>query len=172
MLPVAQGDKLKADFKVFGHCRCDKWQATCQHSLLSEISCPNGLWKQAIILDPFLKGSQSQPIQTYTQLFQLVTDLPSTENEFQMYLLEPQTNHPEITTIEYWHGAVQLYPHLSQAALQLPCINTGSVDVEHSFSKLRNIQHPTRSSMSAETLCMQMTLYFNQDFQEHFVHYN
>lgn len=95
---VAQGDKLKADFKVFGHCLCDKWQAICQRSLLSEISGPNGLWKQAIILDPFLKSSQSQSLGTYTQLFELVTDLSSIENEFQMYLLEPQLNNPEITT--------------------------------------------------------------------------
>ena len=43
ILPVAQIDELKADFKVFGHCLCDKWQATCQRSLLSEISGPNGL---------------------------------------------------------------------------------------------------------------------------------
>ena len=54
-----------------------------------------------------------------------------------MYLLEPQPNNPEITTIEYWRGAVQLYPHLSQAALQLFSISTGGVDVERSFSKLR-----------------------------------
>ena len=73
-----------------------------------------------------------------------------------MYLLEPQSNNPEITTIKYWRGAVQLYPQLSQAALQLLSISTGSVDVERSFSKLRKIQHPTRSSVSAETLRMQI----------------
>lgn len=172
ILPVAQADQLKADFRVFGHSLCDKWQATCQRSLSPEVSGPNGLWKQALILDPFLKSCQSQTIQSFTQLFELVTDLSSIENEFQMYLLEPQPDNPEITIIQYWHSAAQAYPHLSQAALHLLCISTGSVDVERSFSKLKKIQHPTRSSMSADTLRMQMTLYFNQDIQKHFENYN
>ena len=38
-------------------------------------------------------------------------------------------------------------------------------------SKLRKLQHPTRSSMSAEVLRMNMTLYFNQDIQGHFCNY-
>ena len=47
ILPVAQADQLKADFRVFRHCLCDKWQATCQRNLSPEVSGPNGLWKQA-----------------------------------------------------------------------------------------------------------------------------
>lgn len=172
ILPLAQAESLKADFKVFGHCLCDKWQATCHRNLSPEVSGPNGIWKQAVILDPFLKGCQSQTLHSYTQLFELVTDMPSIENEFQMYLLQPVPENPELTAIEFWRNAVQVFPQLSQAALDLLCISTGSVDVERSFSKLRKVQHPTRSSMSPETLRMVMTMYFNQDIQEHFKNYD
>ena len=61
------------------------------------------------------------------------------------------------------------YPNLSDVVLQLLCLPNGSADVERSFSKLRKLQDPTRSSMSENTLRMQMTLYVNQDLEGHFI---
>ena len=171
MLPVTQAETLKADFKSFGCCLSDKWQATCQRNLSAAVSAPNGLWKQALVLDPFLKSCQPQSIDNYTQLFDLVTQVSTIKDEFREYLLESEPGNPELTALEYWCNVKQSYPHLSQAALELLCISTESVDVERSFSKLRKLQHPTRSSMSEDTLCMLMTLYYNQDIQEHFCNY-
>ena len=79
---------------------------------------PNGLWKQALILDPFLKRCQSQSIQSYTQLFELVTDIPVIEEEFGKYLLEAEPDNPELTALDYWYNVKQLYPNLSQAAVE------------------------------------------------------
>ena len=149
----------------------DKWQATCSRNLSATVGGPTGLWKQALVLDPFLKSSQPQVIDDYSLLFNLVTDLSSIKEEFTAYLMEPVPGNPSITTIEYWHSVQQIYPLLSQPALELLCISTESVDVERSFSKLRKLQHPTRSSMSQETLRMNMTLFFNQDIQNHFCNY-
>uniref|UniRef100_A0A1X7TEF6 HAT C-terminal dimerisation domain-containing protein n=1 Tax=Amphimedon queenslandica TaxID=400682 RepID=A0A1X7TEF6_AMPQE len=138
---------MKSDFRAFGRALADKWQATCQRNLSSTVSGPNGLWKQAIILDPFLKSVQPQLIDNYTQLFGLVTDISSIKDEFTMYLREPVPDNPDLTAMQYWSNVKQLYPQLSQAALELLSISTESVDVERSFSKLRKLQHPTRSSV-------------------------
>ena len=69
----------------------------CNRNLSPAISGPSGLWKQAMILDPFLKRCQSQSIQSYTQLFELVTDIPVIEEEFGKYLLEAKPYNPELT---------------------------------------------------------------------------
>ena len=105
-------------------------------------------------------------------MFKLVTDLASIEEEFAHYLVEPAPSNPEVGILEYWKGASVLYPTLAKAALQLLCISTGSVDAERSFSKMRNVQHLSCSSMDPKTLRMQMTLYFNQDLEGCFSHYN
>ena len=84
-----------------------------------------------------------------------------------MYLLEPTPDNPDLTAMQYWNNVQQLYPQLSQAALELLSISTESMDVERSFSKLRKLQILARSSVSAEVLRMNMTLYFNQDIQGH-----
>ena len=52
-------------------------------------------------------------------------------------------SYGELKVLEYWHSVEQCYPKLAQAALQLLCISTGSVDAEHSVSKMRKLQHPT-----------------------------
>lgn len=64
------------------------------------------------------------------------------------------------------------YPVLAQAALQLIEHKYRSVDAERSFSKLRNVQHPNHTSMDPNTLRMQMTLHFNQDYEGHFANYD
>ena len=66
-------------------------------------------------------------------------------------------------------STAQNYPNLADVALQLLCLPNGSTDVERSFSKLRKLQDPTRSSMSEKTLRMQMTLYVIQDLEGHLV---
>ena len=85
------------------------------------------LWKQALISDPFLKICQVQSLDNYSQLFELVTELPTIEEEFHNY---PVPENPELKALEYW-----------QAALQLLCISTGSVNAKRSFSKIRKLQH-------------------------------
>lgn len=55
ILPLNQAEVLRADFKGFGCSLSDKWQATYHCNLSPAISGPSALWKQVMILDPFLK---------------------------------------------------------------------------------------------------------------------
>ena len=81
------------------------------------VSGPNGLWKQVLILDPFLKICQVQKsLDNYSQLFELVTEIPTNEEEFDNYLAEPVPENPELKVLEYWHSVEQCYPNLAQAA--------------------------------------------------------
>lgn len=157
MLAATEASDIKADLHAFGQCLSQKWQNTCQKNLLSEVCGPQGLWKQAVVLHPFLKWSQSHDLSNFPKMIELVTDLPSIRDEFTQYLVEAPSN-PEVGILEYWKSASVLYPNLAKAALQLPCISYGSVDAERSFSKMRNVQHPTRTSMNLQTLCLQMTV--------------
>ena len=65
MLSPSEVQVMKSDFCVFGQCLSGKWQDTCQRNLLQEVSGPNELWKQAVILDPFLKVCQVQSFNSY-----------------------------------------------------------------------------------------------------------
>ena len=99
-------------------------------------------------------------------MFKLVTDEPTAlEIEFHNYLHEPCPDNPEIKILKFWKSTAQNCPNLADVALQLLCLPNGSTDVERSFSKLRKLQDPTRSSMSEKTLPMQMTLYVNEDLE-------
>ena len=81
-------------------------------------------------------------------------------------------NNPYVRILEYWKDISVLYPILANATLQLLCISIGSVDAEHSFNKVWTLQHSNHSSMNpCKTLCMQMTLYFNQDLKGQISHY-
>ena len=121
-------------------------------------------------MDPFLKAGQSQSFNNYISMFELVTNEPTAlEDEFNNYLHEPCPDNPEIEILTYWKNMARNYPNLADVALQLLCLPSGSADVECSFSKLRKLQDPTRSSMSENTFRMQMILYVNQDIEGHFV---
>lgn len=104
MLTARDSSAIKADFSVFGQSLSQKWQATCQRNLSCEVSGPNGIWKQAIVLDPFLKACQSQNLSDYTFMFSLVTDASSINEEFSQYLLQPVPSNPEVGVLEYWYG--------------------------------------------------------------------
>ena len=162
---------VKSDIFEFGKCLSDKWQDTTSRNVQGEVKL---LWKNAVVLDPFLKSGQSRNFENYCSMFSLVLtddELPKIEKEFPLYLNEPTPDNLELEILEYWKGMQVLYPCLSLAALQLLSISTGSCDVERSFSLMRNIQQPNRASMHADTLCMEMVLHFNKDIESHFANY-
>lgn len=66
---------------------------------------------------------------------------------------------------------VAQYLELSRAAPQLLCLPNGSADVDCSFNKLWKLQDTSHSSMNEHTLNIQMTLFVNQDLENHFLGY-
>uniref|UniRef100_A0A1X7UC00 Uncharacterized protein n=1 Tax=Amphimedon queenslandica TaxID=400682 RepID=A0A1X7UC00_AMPQE len=60
MLSVADTSLVKADLVGFNKSLGEKWQATCARNLREDVCGSEGLWKKAVVLDPFLKLSQSQ----------------------------------------------------------------------------------------------------------------
>ena len=170
LLSASEARTLKSTLIDFNITLARKWEATCERNLSPQVYGSEGLWKKAIILDPFLKVNQSQSFNSYISMFKLVTDEPTAlGTEFHNYLHEPCPGNPEIKILKFWKSTAQIYPNLADVPLQLLCLPNGSTDVERSFSKLRKLQNPTRSSMSEKTLRMQMTLYVNQDLEGHFV---
>jgi hypothetical protein len=170
VLSASDARILKNTLIDFNQTLARKWQATCERNLNPDVCGSEGIWKKAIVLDPFLKPSQSQSFSNYLSMFEIVEDDHTVlESEFNNYLHEPCPENPEIKILTYWKGVTQLYPKLSDAALQLLSLPNGSADVERSFSKLRKLQDPTRARMNESTLCMQMTLYVNQELEERFI---
>ena len=111
-----------------------------------------------------LKGALSKNFEDYTEMFSLIVDDTSyILKEFEYYIQEPMPTNPEVQIMDYWKGLQVLYPNLSSAVTQLLSISTGSCDVERSFSLMRNVQQPNQSNMTVNTLCMEMTLYYNKE---------
>ena len=93
----------------------------------------------------------------YKDLFSLVNgDSPEFQKEFDLYLLEPIPENPELCILDFWKASIPQFPNLAPSVLQILSIPNGSCEVERS---LRTLQHPSRTVMSQETLKMQMTLY-------------
>ena len=69
MLSESEATILKQEFERFNAVLADKWQATCQRNLSPEVAGANGLWKQALVLDPFQKPAQSQQFDDYISMF-------------------------------------------------------------------------------------------------------
>ena len=108
MLSASEATILKQDFVRFNIVLANKWQATCTRNLTPEVSGPSGLWKQAVVLDPFLKPAQSQRFGDYSSMFELVVeDTAPMEAEFQQYLQDAPPENPEITILEYWNTAAR-----------------------------------------------------------------
>lgn len=108
---------------------------------------------------------------SYRDFFGLVDGDDTLKEEFDQYLGEPIPDNPELQTLDFWKAANPRFPNLSPKVLQLLSIPNGSCEVERSFSKLRNLQNPSRSLMSADKLKMQMTLNINQDIDDYFLGY-
>ena len=143
MLSITDASVVKTQLVGFNKTLGEKWQSTCLRNLSEEVCGPDGLWKRAVVFDPFLKLSQCQQFTIYKQLFSLVDDaIP--QDEFDEYLREPIPENPELNAFDFWRAR---YPNLAPCVLQLLCIPNG---VERSFSKLRNLQHPSRSLMSTQ----------------------
>ena len=84
------------------------------------------------------------------KMFSLVADeLSDIEKEFPQSLQEPMSSNLEVFILYYWKGLETLYPNLSEAVTQLLSKNTGSCDVEHSFSMMQTVQ---RSLITDSTL--------------------
>ena len=169
MLSVADSSLIKTDIVAFNKSLAEKWQATCVRNLKQDVCGPKGLWKKAVVLDPFLKLSQSQDFMSYRDFFGLVDGDATLKEEFDWYLGEPIPDNPELQTLDFWKAAIPRFPNLSPKVLELLSIPNGSCEVERSFSKLRNLQNPSRSLMSTDTLKMQMKLYINQDIDDYFL---
>ena len=163
---------VKYDILEFGKWLAEKWQDTTGRNIEAEVQA---LWKNAVILDPFLKCSQSQDFKDYYSMFSLVSTynllIAEIEKEFSLYLHEPAPQNPELKILDYWNSSQVHYPYLSIAAVQLLCISTTSCDVERSFSLMHNLQQPNQSSMREDTLHMEIVMYFNKDVEGHFDNY-
>ena len=162
MLSAADVAHIKSELVAFNKSLAEKWQATCQRNFSEKVCGPSGLWKQVVVLDPFLESSQPQEFAVYKDLFSLVNgDIPEFQKEFDLYLLEPIPENSKLCILDFWKASIPRFPNLAPSVLQIPSILNGSCEVEHSFSKLRTLQHPSRTVMIQETLKMQMTLYVN-----------
>jgi hypothetical protein len=121
-----------------------------------------------MIFDPFVKSQLNNEFNFYYDI--LINSIPS-ENlsdlkiEFNSYLLSDVPSNNNIDLIDFWSSSKNSYPLLSNIAIDYLCIATNSIDAERSFSKLRHIQDSTRSSLSVETLSMEMIMYFNGDIE-------
>ena len=142
MLSVADASLIKTDLVAFNKSLAEKWQATCARNLKEDVCDPEGLWKKAVVLDPFLKVSQSQDFMSYRDFFGLDGDA-NLKEEFDQYLGEPIPDNPELQTLDFWKAAISRFPNLLPKVLQLLSIPNGSCEVERSFSKLRNLQNPS-----------------------------
>jgi hypothetical protein len=169
MLCEEDAHAIRSDLVEFGKALSDKWHDTTLRNLHDEVK---QLWIRAIILNPFLKSAQSPNIEDYKDMFSLISDnLSDIEKEFPKYLQEPMPSNLEVDIMEYWKGLQILYPTLSTTATQLLSVSTGSCDVERSFSMMRNVQCPNRSSMKEDTLRMETILYFNKDIHQYLDNY-
>ena len=162
MLSAADVAHIKSELVAFNKSLAEKWQATCQRNFSEKVCGPSGLWKQGVVLDPFLKSSQPQEFAVYKDLCTKIC------LEFDLYLLEPIPENPELCILNVWKASIPRFPNLAPSVLQILSIPNSSCEVEHSLSKL-SLQPPSRTVMSQETLKMQMTLYVNQDIDNKFL---
>ena len=92
----------------------------------------------------------------------------TTEKEFTEYLkMESPDNH-HLNIINYWLDMQLCLPTLSRIALSYLSMSCGSLDVERSFSKMRDVQTIKRNKLSNTRLNMYSVLYFNDDIEGHF----
>lgn len=100
MLSEKDAATVKYDILEFGKCLAKKWQDTNGKSIEAEVQA---LWKNTVILDPFLECSQSQDFKDYYSMFSLVsTDnmpIAEIEKEFPLYLHESAPQNPEL---KFW----------------------------------------------------------------------
>ncbi len=85
--------------------------------------------------------------------------------EFNCYYIARIPDNLDIKPLEFWLSSRSEYQVLSKIAIEYLCIATNSLEAERSFSKLRDVQDSKRCKMNAETLSMQMILYFNGDIE-------
>ena len=127
MLSAADVAHIKSELVAFNKSLAEKWQATCQRNLSERVCCPSGLWKQGVVLDPFLKSSQPQEFAVYKDLFSLVNgDSPEFQNEFDLYLLEPIPENPELCILDFWKASILRFPNLAPSVLPILSIPNGS----------------------------------------------
>ena len=67
MLAISESRTLREKLISFNKTLARKWELACEHNLR-----PDGLWKKAIVFDPFLKASQSQNFDSYISMFEIV----------------------------------------------------------------------------------------------------
>ena len=82
---------------------------------------------------------------SYKDFFGLVDGDITLKDEFDQYLGEPIPDNPELQTFDFWKAAIARFSNLSPKVLQLLSIPNGSCEVGRSFSKLRNLQNPSRA---------------------------
>lgn len=154
MLPKEASEMVKDNVNSFCVAIVSKWKATCSWNLaelernqLTQVE----LWRLAKILDPSQKHMMSKSFEEYRELFLLaVPALDSFREDFAHYIKEDTPANQDIDLLTYWSKSK--YPNLRGVALNILCMPTGSCDAERSFSKLRVLQNPRRSSMSDKLL--------------------
>ena len=92
----------------------------------------------------------------------------TTEKEFTEYPKMESPDNPDLNIINYWLDMQLCLPTLSRIALSYLSMSCDSLDVERSFSKMRDVQTIKRNKLSNTSLNMYSVLYFNGDIEGHF----
>ena len=127
----------------------------------------HGLFKKCSIFDGFTKSTSNQSFEFYSLFFNVIMQNETTEKEFTEY---PKMESPDNSdlNINYWLDMQLCLPTLSRIALSYLSMSCGSLDVERSFSKMRDVQTIKRNKLSNTSLNMYSVLYFNGDIEGHF----
>lgn len=91
--------------------------------------------------------------------------------EFNQYLLTESPRNSNIKILDYWYSLHTTFPLLSDNAMTILSISCGSIDVERSFARFRNVQSSDRCSLSPDSLNMYTIMHFNGHIQGFFHDY-
>ena len=160
--------QLKKDLTQFADSFKQKWTDTIVRNLNEDVFGEHGLFKKCSIFDPFTKSTSNQSFEFNSLFFNVIMQNETTEKEFTEYLKMESPDNPHLNIINYWLDMQLCLPTLSRIALSYLSMSCGSLDVERSFSKMRDVQTIKRNKLSNTRLNMYSVLYFNDDIEGHF----
>jgi hypothetical protein len=82
---------------------------------------------------------------------------------YRLLVQEENKNQEKKSPTEFWKNYTAQLPQLSKLATKLLFVPCSSADVERSFSTLKRIYTPLRSSLTDENLSINLRLAFNHD---------
>lgn len=150
---------LNNTMKTFMEELHNKWVKTIERNLNPKTS---NLWKHVSIFDPFQKNHNLLDVKAFCGD---MTQYNLQEDSVHDYMKQILPNKEGFDLFDYWKEQAISFPELSNFILDILSMPSGSCDVERSFSNLRQIQTPQRTSLSEENLKMQLMIYLNNKIQ-------